>query len=190
MSMKNSNDTIGNRSRDLPVCSAVPQPLRHRVPPTVEVTDDKMISWNGYKWRLERAVQVNGRGLFSSKNVCLVFSMRDHMTNFASFRANQAQYGRVGDTNVINRLIKQVCTLSIFCDYFKSLVFHPVSTFYNFHNKSQSLPKVSTKWVSNGDCCFLWSENSTYNIICMYVVCLNISVNGTRKQTKQKIQTN
>jgi hypothetical protein len=32
MSMKNSSDTIGNRSRDLPVCSAVPQPLRHRVP--------------------------------------------------------------------------------------------------------------------------------------------------------------
>jgi hypothetical protein len=33
MSMKNSDDTIGNRYRDLPVCSAVPQPLRHRVPP-------------------------------------------------------------------------------------------------------------------------------------------------------------
>jgi hypothetical protein len=30
MSMKNSNDTIGNRSRDLPVCRAVPHPLRHR----------------------------------------------------------------------------------------------------------------------------------------------------------------
>jgi hypothetical protein len=29
MSMKNS-DTIGYQSRDLPVCSAVPQPLRHR----------------------------------------------------------------------------------------------------------------------------------------------------------------
>ena len=26
MSMNNSNDTIGNRTRDLPVCSAVPQP--------------------------------------------------------------------------------------------------------------------------------------------------------------------
>ena len=26
MSMKNSNDTIGNRILDLPVCSAVPQP--------------------------------------------------------------------------------------------------------------------------------------------------------------------
>jgi hypothetical protein len=31
--MKNSSDTIGNRSRDLPIYSAVPQPLRHRVPP-------------------------------------------------------------------------------------------------------------------------------------------------------------
>jgi hypothetical protein len=31
MSMKNSNDIIGNRTHDLPVCSAVPQPLRHRV---------------------------------------------------------------------------------------------------------------------------------------------------------------
>jgi hypothetical protein len=30
MSMKNS-DTIRNRSRDLPVCSAVTQPLRYRV---------------------------------------------------------------------------------------------------------------------------------------------------------------
>ena len=26
MSMKNSNDTIGKRTRDLPACSAVPQP--------------------------------------------------------------------------------------------------------------------------------------------------------------------
>jgi hypothetical protein len=29
--MKNS-DTIGNRSRDLPVCSSVPKTLHHRVP--------------------------------------------------------------------------------------------------------------------------------------------------------------
>jgi hypothetical protein len=32
MPMKNSSDTIGNRSRDLPICSALPQTLRHRVP--------------------------------------------------------------------------------------------------------------------------------------------------------------
>ena len=31
-SMKNSIDTIGNRTRDLPACEAVTQPLRHRVP--------------------------------------------------------------------------------------------------------------------------------------------------------------
>jgi hypothetical protein len=37
MSMKNSNDTIRNRSRDLSVCSAVPQPLCHRVPPSFSV---------------------------------------------------------------------------------------------------------------------------------------------------------
>jgi hypothetical protein len=32
MSMKISNDSIGNRSCDFPVCSALPPPLRHRVP--------------------------------------------------------------------------------------------------------------------------------------------------------------
>jgi hypothetical protein len=34
MSMKNSNDTIGNRTRDLPACRAVPQPT---APPAVEL---------------------------------------------------------------------------------------------------------------------------------------------------------
>jgi hypothetical protein len=31
MSMKNANKTIGNQSRDLPVCSAVPQLPHYRV---------------------------------------------------------------------------------------------------------------------------------------------------------------
>jgi hypothetical protein len=35
--MKKSSDIIRNRTRDLPVCSAVPQPLRHRVVHTVWV---------------------------------------------------------------------------------------------------------------------------------------------------------
>jgi hypothetical protein len=30
MSMKKSSDTIGNRTHDLPVCSAAPEPLRHQ----------------------------------------------------------------------------------------------------------------------------------------------------------------
>jgi hypothetical protein len=37
MSMKNSNDTIGNRTRDLPACSAVPQSTAPpRAPPVRE----------------------------------------------------------------------------------------------------------------------------------------------------------
>jgi hypothetical protein len=33
ISMKNSNDTIGNRTRDLPACRAVPQPTAPRRAP-------------------------------------------------------------------------------------------------------------------------------------------------------------
>jgi hypothetical protein len=36
--MKNSNYTIGNRSRGFPVCSALPQPLHHRVSRFLEGT--------------------------------------------------------------------------------------------------------------------------------------------------------
>ena len=41
MSMKNSSDTIGNRTRDLPACSAVPQPT---TPPRTPITI-KMITY-------------------------------------------------------------------------------------------------------------------------------------------------
>ena len=34
--MKNSNDTIGNRTRDLPACSAVPQPTAPPRAPAVK----------------------------------------------------------------------------------------------------------------------------------------------------------
>jgi hypothetical protein len=40
--MKNSNDTIGNRIRDFQDCIAVPQPLRHWVPPMMQGTQDKI----------------------------------------------------------------------------------------------------------------------------------------------------
>jgi len=36
MSMKNSNDTIWNRTRDLPACSAVPQPTAYPKIPLVK----------------------------------------------------------------------------------------------------------------------------------------------------------
>ena len=39
MSMKNSSDTIGNRTRDLPACSALPQPtaLTRALHPSIRV---------------------------------------------------------------------------------------------------------------------------------------------------------
>ena len=41
--MKNSNDTIGNRTRDLPTCSAVPQPTAPPRAPCNGSTDVKSI---------------------------------------------------------------------------------------------------------------------------------------------------
>jgi hypothetical protein len=43
--VKNSSDTIGDRNRDLPTCSAVPQPTAlRRVPPEMSTRN---ISWGG-----------------------------------------------------------------------------------------------------------------------------------------------
>jgi hypothetical protein len=42
MSMKNSNDTIGNRTRDLPACSAVPQPTAPPRAPVGYITSLKI----------------------------------------------------------------------------------------------------------------------------------------------------
>ena len=41
MSLKNSNDTIGNRTRDLPTCSAVPQPTAPTRAPIAKVAQSK-----------------------------------------------------------------------------------------------------------------------------------------------------
>ena len=46
MSRKNSNDTIGNRTRDLPVCSAVSQPTAPpRTPEVIPVTTLTAVFW-------------------------------------------------------------------------------------------------------------------------------------------------
>jgi hypothetical protein len=44
MSMKNSSDTIGNRTRDLPACSKVPQLT---APPRAPCHDDDYDNYNG-----------------------------------------------------------------------------------------------------------------------------------------------
>jgi hypothetical protein len=52
MSMKNSNDTTANRSRDFLVCCTVPQPLHHRVPILGQEIYNYKI--NGIWWKIKQ----------------------------------------------------------------------------------------------------------------------------------------
>jgi len=49
--MKNSNDTIGNRTHDLPACNAVPRPIAPRLPPKfqLEVSENKVVIFSSSK---------------------------------------------------------------------------------------------------------------------------------------------
>jgi hypothetical protein len=67
MSMKNSNDTIGNRARDLPACSAVPQPTAppHAYPrtfyvPVLNLCTCTFWPWNSSTLNLKRLSTVFG----------------------------------------------------------------------------------------------------------------------------------
>ena len=53
--MKNSNDTIGNRTRDLPACSAVPQPTAPTRTPHKNVSHFNYLGW-GVKGALYRII--------------------------------------------------------------------------------------------------------------------------------------
>jgi hypothetical protein len=57
LAMKNSNDTIGNRTRDLPACSAVPQPTAPPRAPTVWVTSQYPEQNNKYVRIFRSALQ-------------------------------------------------------------------------------------------------------------------------------------
>ena len=54
MSMKNSNDTIGNRSRDLPTCSAVPRPTALPRAPKFHFQSSKISSFLLWSKRVNR----------------------------------------------------------------------------------------------------------------------------------------
>jgi hypothetical protein len=62
-SLKNSNNSIGNRTRDLPVCSAVPQPT---APPRTPLSMvDKYVHKVPVKQKLQRQTRSTGRHPFS-----------------------------------------------------------------------------------------------------------------------------
>jgi hypothetical protein len=64
MSMKKSSDIIGNRTRDIPAFSAVPQTLRYRVS-QVSLLDKVQVRW-------ERHAGYDGSLLRLSLSPCLV----------------------------------------------------------------------------------------------------------------------
>jgi hypothetical protein len=66
--MKNSNDNIGNRSRGLPVCRAVPQPLRYLVPPILRVS-----SHIHFVQQLKVKVKAAFRGVFGTEAFVQVY---------------------------------------------------------------------------------------------------------------------
>ena len=57
MPMKNSNDTIGNRNRDLPVCSAMPQPTG---PPRSTITTHMEVTTTCFSPKGPSSVVTNG----------------------------------------------------------------------------------------------------------------------------------
>ena len=63
MSVKNSSDTIGNRTRDVPACSAVPQPT---APPRAPLSSLVAYKIKEYHSDSSPALQCVGQPLFSN----------------------------------------------------------------------------------------------------------------------------
>jgi hypothetical protein len=63
MSMKNSHDTIGNRTRDLLVCSAVPQPTAPPRGPDRKHTNSKrmLVLWTSVRYAYKRQNMEKGK---------------------------------------------------------------------------------------------------------------------------------
>ena len=60
MSIKNSNDKIGNRTRDLPACSAVPQPTAPlRNPEALSYKSEGRVFWPHYDPWIDSATNRN-----------------------------------------------------------------------------------------------------------------------------------
>jgi hypothetical protein len=67
MSMKNPKDIIKNLNRDLPACSAVPQPTE-----TPRAPENR---FKNIKWGLMRSIFRKTRNIFGSANVAVVCAL-------------------------------------------------------------------------------------------------------------------
>jgi len=72
MSMKNSSDTIGNRTRDLPACSAVPQPA---APPRVSLNNPQTFSPIRQYERMTECWTLKGPTVGGTRKTCVRVSI-------------------------------------------------------------------------------------------------------------------
>jgi hypothetical protein len=92
--MKNSIDTVGNQSRNLPVCSAVPQPLRHRVPHLQGLDGEKCSLFLNLSERIGYQLyrQISTKALRLLHAMCLVM-FRKILTVNSDFSPTSAPIG-------------------------------------------------------------------------------------------------
>jgi hypothetical protein len=97
--MKKFSDTIKNRTRDLPVCSAVPQPLRHRTPLAPSTTSSQ------YRPYSRQFVFQEKLHFFFVKTPQILYNFRNHPINFNLyiFNAYCIKFG-AGITQSVERL--------------------------------------------------------------------------------------
>ena len=77
MSMKNSSDTIGNRTRDLLTCSTVPQPTALRRAPSSSQMGNKNLALSAIQW-IKPCGPRSTRGKWKSADGCVEKDLRNN----------------------------------------------------------------------------------------------------------------
>jgi hypothetical protein len=97
--MRSFNDTIGNRTRDLPLCSAAPQTLRHRVHHNINVLCINYIVSTSIN--VSNAISSNNYGNFQDHIFLFGFIMRTREDLLEFFE----QFGHKPFKNVSSAII-------------------------------------------------------------------------------------
>jgi hypothetical protein len=113
MLVKNLNDTIGNRSRDVPGCSAVPQPTAPPRAPYVWIKS-RLISperVNG-RWQLHVIAYIDVKCFVFCSQIVFMISYDLEETAIISVNIFNRYFLVMGFVNLLSRLDKHVFTFS------------------------------------------------------------------------------
>ena len=162
MSIKNSNDTIGNRTHDPPACSAVPQPT---APPRVPIflADDPIIVWlfthSSYVWLHRTTEYLRHR----KRQVCWRFIkgwqggdiMRNKLWNELSLLLRLV----VLDVEAKFLFYGSLCR-HIFYSFCRQCPFEITWRGFDFDSQQQVRASVSPDWLP--DAKFITSERTSF----------------------------